>query len=141
MVNWENRTQWKKEKGKPLSIKHPSKLVSELVGASLLWPRKLTKNSLKTKKDVWYYYSDEIFSKQKKIPWKFGKSFFLNEMEFCNRNGYLSFKFSRLKLCNNSPNATPNNYIYIYIYINYLSMQIWTWHAATFIEKCTEEWP
>jgi hypothetical protein len=33
---------------KSLSIKHPSKLVSQLVSASSLWPRKLTKNSQKT---------------------------------------------------------------------------------------------
>jgi hypothetical protein len=42
----------KNKEGKPMSIKHPSKLLSELVGASSLWPRKLTKNSLKTKKAV-----------------------------------------------------------------------------------------
>jgi hypothetical protein len=110
LVNWENRTQWKrKEKGKPLSIKHPSKLVSELVGASSLWPRKLTKNPLKTKKMCDIILVMKFSPNNKKIPWKFGKSFFLDELEFCNRNGYLSFKFSRLKLCKNSPNATPNN--------------------------------
>lgn len=102
----------KQKKGKPLFIKNPSKLVSELVGASSLWPRKLTKISLKTKKDVWYYYCDEILSNKKNSlkNWQIFFSNFATEMAI----PLLNFRGWNCAIIHQTP---PPTIIFIYLYI------------------------